>query len=114
MKHFWQIDEENELFKEGKASFYEKLNDFSDIPKEQFEKEMEGAILPDDKKGRGLGAILPPEDEWYTHPELEKFYEDRQTPPASYDATTMGIIEPHLIAFITESLRFLYLISHSK
>jgi len=56
---------------------------------------MEGAILPDDKKGRGLGAILPPEDEWYTHPELEKFYEDRQTPPASYDATTIGIIQPH-------------------
>ena len=67
------------------------------MPKEQFEKEMEGAILPDDKKGgRGLGAILPPVDEWYTHPELEKFYEERQTPPASYDATTVGMILSHL------------------
>ena len=62
------------------------------MPKEQFEKEMEGAIMPDDKNGRGLGAILPPESDWYTHPELEKFYQGRQTPPASYDATTLGKI----------------------
>jgi hypothetical protein len=61
------------------------------MPKEQFEKEMEGEILPNGKTGRqGLGAILPPEDEWYTHPELERLYQERQAPPASYDATTIG------------------------
>ena len=84
-----QINEENEQFKEGKSSYYEKLNVHSDVPKDMFEKQFEGAKLPDN--GRGMGAILPSEDEWYTHPELEALYNSRQTPPASYDATALGM-----------------------
>jgi hypothetical protein len=38
------------------------------LPKDLFEKQMEGAVLPD--LGRGLGAVLPDEDEWFTHPDL--------------------------------------------
>jgi hypothetical protein len=37
----FQINVENELFKEGKASYYEKLNENSDLPKDVFEKERE-------------------------------------------------------------------------
>ena len=87
-----QINEENEQFKEGKSSYYEKLNVHSDVPKEMFEKQFEGAKLPDN--GRGMGAILPSEDEWYTHPDLEALYNSRQTPPASYDATALGMKVP--------------------
>jgi len=65
-----QINEQNKLFKEGKSTFYEQLNEFSDLSKSQFEKEKEGAKIPRTKEGRGLGAILPPESEWYTSPEL--------------------------------------------
>jgi len=54
-----------------------------------FEKQFEGAKLPPNN-GRGMGAILPSEDEWYTHPELEALYSSRQTPPAIYDATALG------------------------
>jgi hypothetical protein len=85
---FFQINEENKLFKEGKATFYEKLNEHSDVPKDLFEKEFEGAIDP--VNGRGLGAILPDKEEWFTHPDLEDLY-SRQTPPSSYDATAKGI-----------------------
>ena len=83
-----QINEENEQFKEGKSSYYEKLNVHSDVPKDMFEKQFEGAKLPNN--GRGMGAVLPSEDEWYTHPDLEALYNSRQTPPASYDATALG------------------------
>ncbi len=53
----------------------------------------EGAILPPNTKteeGRGLGAFLPDESEWYTSPELEELYNSRQTPPDSFDATAIG------------------------
>jgi hypothetical protein len=50
----------------------------------------EGAVFPQTSQGRGLGAILPHESEWYTSPELEQLYASRQTPPASYDATAKG------------------------
>jgi hypothetical protein len=56
-------------------------------------KIQEGAILPPNpitKEGRGLGAFLPDESEWYTSPELEELYNSRQTPPASFDATARG------------------------
>jgi hypothetical protein len=87
-----QINAHNELFKEGKSSYFEKLNVDSDMPKDLFEKEKEGELLP--QMRFGLGAILPPEEEWYTHPHLEEFYRDRQTPPASYDATALGMVTP--------------------
>ena len=85
-----QINHENELYKAGKADFYEKLNENSDLPKDVFEKEKLGAKNLKDSKGRGLGAVLPDESEWYTHPELEELYMSRQSPPATYDATTKG------------------------
>ena len=55
-----QINAQNELFKEGKSTFYEKLNEFSDLSKAQFEKEKEGAKIPRTSEGRSLGAKLPP------------------------------------------------------
>ena len=77
-------------FKEGKSGFYEKLNPFSDLSNSQFEKEKLGAKIPKTNQGRSLGAILPPESEWYTSPELEALYASRQTPPKSFDATAIG------------------------
>ena len=85
-----QINEENELFKEGKSTFFEKLNKNSDMTKAQFEKEKEGAKFPATEEGRGLGAILPDESEWYTSPELEELYASRQTVPDSWDASPKG------------------------
>ncbi len=85
-----QINAENELFQEGKSTFYEKLNKNSDMTKARFEKEKEGAKFPSTPEGRGLGAILPDESEWYTSPELEALYASRQTVPASWDASANG------------------------
>ena len=85
-----QINAQNELFKEGKSTFYEKLNEFSDLSQAQFEKEKEGAKIPRTSEGRSLGAKLPPKSEWYTSPELLRLYASRQAPPKTYDATALG------------------------
>jgi len=86
-----QINAENELFKEGKATFYEELNPNSDLPKDVFEKEKEGYI---DATSKGRGYIIADESDFSTHPELEKLYRlaDRQSIPTSYDATAKGLV----------------------
>ena len=84
----FQINEQNKLFLSGKASFYEKLNKLSDLPQDVFEKEKLGDI---NLKPRALGDIDIDESLWFTHPDLERLYESRQTVPASFDATTKGI-----------------------
>lgn len=75
------------MFNEGKATFFEKLNKLSDIPRDVFEKEKEGDF---NLNGRAYGDIDIDPSEWYTHPDLERLYESRQAPPASFDATTKG------------------------
>ena len=86
-----QINEQNKKFRDGLSTFYEKLNEDSDLPMDKFKKEKEGAKFPVNYEGRGLGAILPPESEWYTSPELEELYSRAQNVPDSYDATALGL-----------------------
>ena len=85
-----QINEQNLKFKNGESTFYEKLNEDSDLPSDIFKREKEGARLPITIEGRGLGAILPPESEWYTSPEILELYESRQSVPNIFDATAKG------------------------
>ena len=73
------------LFKSGKASFFEKLNNNSDVPREKT------GYLPNQKMRHGL--VLRDESEWFTHQELERLYQsvDRQTLPVGYDdARSLG------------------------
>jgi len=88
-----QINEQNKKFQDGKSPFYEKLNALSDMTPEEFAKEKLGGKIPQTAQGRGLGAILPPESEWYTSPELEEVYASRQA-PSSWDSTDRGMVTP--------------------
>jgi hypothetical protein len=65
-----QINKQNKNFLNGKATFYEELNEFSDLTMAQFELEKEGAKLAQKREGRGLGAILPDKSLWFTSPIL--------------------------------------------
>jgi hypothetical protein len=66
------------------------LNENSDLPKDVFEKEKEGDV--DLNTVRAFGDFDIDESKWYTHSELKKLYRtvNRQSVPASYDATTLG------------------------
>ena len=89
-----EINEENEKFAEGKANFGEKLYEFSDLSKAEFEKEKEGMVMPE--KTRALGLVMPPESERNTpenQAKLDAMYAqiaDRTT-PISYDARALGL-----------------------
>jgi hypothetical protein len=86
-----QINEQNKLFNEGKATFFEKLNENSDLPMDIFEEEKEGEI---NISGRSVGEIDIDESEWFTHEDLQRLYRsvNRGSIPANYDARTLGNI----------------------
>jgi len=95
-----EINEINKEFEEGKSTYTEELNEYSNMPLEEFEKEREGAKMPKDVQ-RALGAIMPPEhiqndpenaarmNEVYRQIEME-----RQAVPDSYDSTEQGLVTP--------------------
>jgi len=94
-----QIDEENEKFDEGKANFSEKLQPWSDEPKEEFEKEKEGVIPPHkggdqggaERDGYYRGLIWNPEISFNTPEEKRHLKEvfkalDKTDLPSEYDS----------------------------
>jgi len=88
-----QINEENKKFAEGKASFQEKLNPWSDLSMKEYLKEKTGVVDPNDGYARGL--YLPPESERINTPEeqadLDALYaEDRGRAPRSYSSYSYG------------------------
>ena len=86
------LDEQNELFKEGKAIFDEELHEWSDDP------DFGGGLNLDTQfYGRNFGLLMQPEKRWNTPKELEELEEfynsiDRAALPASFDARKSGII----------------------
>merc|ERR1712110_167992 len=89
-----EINDENEKFKEGKAHFGEKLYEFSDLPKKDFEKAKEGLNMP---AARSMGMFMPPESERNTpenQAKLDAMYEElvtrRNSAPSSFDSRSLG------------------------
>ena len=84
----------------GKATFFEKLNENSDLPKDVFENEKEGELFT--PFGRALGELQQDESERFTHPDLEELYQslDRQALPASFDARAIGLEYKQLLFVI--------------
>jgi len=96
-----EMDIENDLFEKGKANFKEGLNEWSDVPKDEFEKDREGY---DPKMERtfsytakkGLGYIYDPNRKNTPEElaELDEIYSsiDRESLPASWDSRSLGLV----------------------
>jgi len=86
------IKENNEKFKEGKITWIEELNPYSNEPDDEFDERL-GADT-DFPKGRGL--ILPDEDE--VDEESERYFDmyrmDRADVPDSYSSVDLGYVSP--------------------
>jgi len=87
-----EINEENAKYAAGKANFGEKLYEFSDLSKAEFEKEKEGMIMPAE---RALGMFMPPMSERNTpenQAKLDALYASiaDRTVPASHNSRTSG------------------------
>merc|ERR1719266_228289 len=91
------IEKDNEDYDNGLSTYKEKINELSDMTKEEMEKEKEGAL--DDKTHRfATGAFDLPEEDRYLSPDdqarLDSIYDElsRSTIPDEYNAVTAGII----------------------
>ena len=57
-----EINEQNEKYNNGDSTYWEELNEFSELSKEEFEKEKTGLIPEDDgNRGYAMGLIPMPE-----------------------------------------------------
>ena len=83
-----EIKKTNDAYKKGEKTWFDKVNEFSDLPQEEFEKEKTGADIIE---GRGLLKPLP--NEIYDE-ESERYFQsirnNRITPPTSYNAVSLG------------------------
>ena len=83
--------EQNEKFLNGKSDFYEKINEWSDLPEEEFEKEKAGDV---ENFARGL---LEPEVK-PVDARSERYFASlllrRDAVPASYSAVDAGLVSP--------------------
>ena len=93
-----KINEHNQKFANGEATFGEKLYAFSDLSEAEIENEMTGLTGWDPKRGdappeRAMGLVMPPESERINSPEeeLESLYAmDRGYTPRAYFAVNDG------------------------
>merc|ERR1719266_2869950 len=91
------IEKDNEDYDNGLSTYKEKINELSDMTKEEMEKEKEGA--KEDKTHRfATGAFDLPEEDRYLSPDdqarLNSIYDElsRASIPDEYNAVTAGII----------------------
>merc|ERR1719474_1390161 len=82
---------QNEAFLEGKKSSWRKLNDFDNLPEDEFEQKKTG--IKTDQHGRGLLPIEIPANE-----ESERYYDEirysRSSVPDSYSSVDEGFVTP--------------------
>ena len=86
------VKKANEAYVNGETTWFEKINEFADLPKDEFEAEHTGLVTD---FARGL---LVPEAR---KPDMrsEEFYArrhrlNRQNVPESYDARALGLVTP--------------------
>ena len=87
-----EVKEENEKYLNGQADWFEEINEFSDLPKEEFEAEKTGDVDTDFARGLLEPEIKPVDarSERYIASLLAR----RAAVPASYSAVDAGIVSP--------------------
>jgi len=87
-----EVLENNEAFLAGNKTWWDEINEFSDLTDDQFEANHTGAF-DDQEYARGLFDIPPPYDE-----ESERFFDEyrysRSTVPASFNSVSLGNVSP--------------------
>ena len=88
-----EVKEENKEFMEGKKDWYDRINEYSDLPKDEFEAERTGDFDSNQTRyGRGLiNPEVAPVDE-----ASERYFNSlrlsRASAPASYSSVDLGYV----------------------
>ena len=86
-----EVKKENKKYLNGKADWFEEINEFSDLPKDEFEKQKTGDV---ETFTRGFGLLEPeikPVDE-ISERYIESLLARRASVPASYSAVSAGLV----------------------
>merc|ERR1719264_45652 len=84
-----EVKKENEKYLNGKADWFEEINEFSNLPKDEFEKEKTGDV---ETYARGLlEPEIKPVDE-ISERYIESLLASRASVPASYSAVSAGLV----------------------
>ena len=113
------INKNNEMFAKGQSTYKKRLYAASDLDKNEFDKEKEGAIMPkvdatlpkkEEPTKRYFGALMPPENERSNAANdvaLRNLYRrlaaNRDSVPDSYDARSLGRVWS--LYFVFDSLQ---------
>ena len=87
-----EVKKENKKYLNGKADWFEEINEFSDLPKDEFEKQKTGDLPSNFTRGFGLitPKIKPVDEESERY--IESLLANRATVPASYSAVSAGLV----------------------
>merc|ERR1712212_1309731 len=77
------IKQVNQEYAEGKKTWYDSVNEFSDLPEDEFISKMTSLIIPEDKM-----------DHWQSERYFDGFRYNRQSVPDQYSAVDEGHVSP--------------------
>jgi len=92
------VKDNNAAFEAGQQTWFDAVNEFSNLPADEFELAKTGALDPAGSRGghgRGLLDPLPENlvDEASEH-HFDQFRYNRDDPPASYSSVDLGLVTP--------------------
>merc|ERR1711936_84603 len=93
-KHEQEVLENNEAFLAGNQTWWDEINEYSDLPEDDFEANHTGLVGNMEKRfAKGMYNVPLPYDA-----ESERFYDavrySRSSVPASYNSVTLGNVSP--------------------
>merc|ERR1719193_1533991 len=94
--HEAEIKEVNQEYEAGEVSWFDGVNEFADLPDDEFLSQKTGAVMPEEEEfGRGL---LEPSADQVEDERSERYFEavrmDRAAVPASYSSLSKGWVSP--------------------
>ena len=84
------VKKANEAYINGEQTWFEKINEFADLPKDEFESEHTG-LVTDYARGLITPATKP---DMRSEEFFARHWRSRQSVPDSYDARALGLVTP--------------------
>ncbi len=88
-----EVKEVNKKFMKGESTWFEGVNEFSDLPEDEFKQEKTGYNAPDLNITEGRGLLKPTPD-MVVHPDSELYFAsvrlNRGNAPRSYSSVDQG------------------------
>merc|ERR1711962_594631 len=90
-----EIKKINAEFVEGEVSWFDGVNEFADLPADEFLEEKTGAVMPSNATAYGRGLLMPTKEQEVDERSERYFAEvrmDRTSVPSSYSSVAQGYV----------------------